>query len=157
MNKQLAGTKTTRFCEPSFWQERVDKNGYQAGVQNLSPLWWSIVDEKQKSFISRFIKGKVLDIGCGYGRAIKLLGNVDYTGIDIAPVFLDKAREDYPDHKFILGDIRKTDFKDNEFDWGLAIGMSESIYWPEMKKEVKRVCKKTLIFWCEKPEEYKII
>jgi SAM-dependent methyltransferase len=51
--------------------------------------------------------GLIVDIGCGTGLAIRL-GNIPssrYLGIDISPGMLERARAQYPDHRFIQGDM----------------------------------------------------
>ena len=52
---------------------------------------------------------KILDVGCGLGDLYRYFLNrkieLDYTGIDIMPEFIEKAQEKYPDAKLILGNI----------------------------------------------------
>ena len=51
-------------------------------------------------------QSKILDIGCGTGHHVASLASkgLDVLGIDISPSMLDKAKENYPDYKFKLGD-----------------------------------------------------
>ncbi len=64
--------------------------------------------------------GRVLDLACGIGRHSVLLSQMGYdvTGLDISPLFIEKAREyaaaEKTDTKFIVGDALDID--------GLAIG-----------------------------------
>ncbi len=50
----------------------------------------------------------VLDVGCGLGDLYKFFISkkisVEYTGVDIVPAFIERARERFPDAHFILGD-----------------------------------------------------
>ena len=151
--------KDPNFCNPTFWEERYKKsNNYSQAIQAISD--WNAVGEEQKKVCEQFIEGKVFDAGCGYGRIIEFLPwskITEYIGMDITPIFIEEAKRLYPNHKFILGDIRNTGFNDKVFDWGIVIGIADSIYWPEMEKELKRICKKLLILRCEKPKEYIII
>ena len=54
--------------------------------------------------------GRILDLACGIGRHSVLLSNLGYdvTGIDISPLFVEKAREyavsEKSDARFVLGD-----------------------------------------------------
>jgi len=51
-------------------------------------------------------QSKVLDIGCGTGHHVALLGSkgLDILGIDISPSMIKKAKENFPDYKFNVGD-----------------------------------------------------
>lgn len=51
-------------------------------------------------------QSKVLDIGCGTGHHVALLGSkgLDVLGIDISPSMIKKAKENFPDYKFNVGD-----------------------------------------------------
>lgn len=61
----------------------------------------------------------IIDIGCGYGDfAEYLIRNkieVDYTGIDINPDFIEIARKKYPEHRFQLLDVINDNFE--AADW----------------------------------------
>jgi SAM-dependent methyltransferase len=55
------------------------------------------------------LNGKsILDVGCGFGDIIDLVQkkakNFSYTGIDVVPEFIKKARELHPMQTFITGD-----------------------------------------------------
>lgn len=69
------------------------------------------------SMSPQFMGRKVLEIGCGTGAlAGKLQENhPDYTAIDLSPVSIEKAKKDFPDVKFIVGDFMEyqTDEKFN--------------------------------------------
>ena len=69
---------------------------------------------------------KVLDVGCGFGDLYGFLRdldiNVDYTGIDINPEFIEIAKNTYPEARFIACDFDETLLKE-EFDWSFAVGI----------------------------------
>jgi len=150
--------KDIKFCNPEFWEKRLQEMGnYENAVQKMGDDWDN-VNKAQSAIIDHVVKGRLFDAGCGHGRAVDLIPRtVEYVGMDITPFFIEEAKRRYPNNKFILGDIRNTDFKDKEFDWALAIGMADSIYWPEMEKELIRICKMILVLRCEKPKDYLII
>ena len=53
--------------------------------------------------------GRVLDIGCGHGSPVVgrlLSAGLQVTGIDISPVMLERARENYPQASFIQGTVQ---------------------------------------------------
>lgn len=65
-----------------------------------------------------------LDVGCGSGDLSLFLrkrGMRRYVGIDIYAPSLEKAKEKYPDEKFILGDILAGDVK-GKFDYVFCSG-----------------------------------
>jgi len=79
---------------------------------------------------------KVLDLGCGNGRVIKLLESsskkFDYLGIDFSEELLTQGRKQWPGHTFQLADIRNVDLLADSFDLVLMIA---SFHHLETKKE----------------------
>lgn len=65
----------------------------------------------------------VLDFGCGLGDLYKFFIAkqipVAYTGIDIVPVFINRARERFPDARFELRDVLSLD---EDYDYILVSG-----------------------------------
>ena len=51
-------------------------------------------------------ESKILDIGCGTGHHVSSLASkgLDVLGIDISPSMIDKAKSNFPDYKFNVGD-----------------------------------------------------
>jgi SAM-dependent methyltransferase len=140
----------------TFWKERIDdakKHGklhYSVYVANEA--LWKRIFEIHLDTIWKHIKptDNVLDLACGYGRLSPLFNN--YTGVDFSPDFINEANTLYPGKRFLCENIKKLPFKDKEFDWGIAISLKAMIInnlgieeWTPMEKEIRRVCKKTLI------------
>lgn len=93
----------------------------------------------------QFVKGDLLEVGCGEGRGIDyLLPSVNsYTAIDkIAPV-IERLQKKYPQGKFISGNIPPlSDFKDNSFDSIVSFQVIEHIQDDHLfLKEINRVLK----------------
>ncbi len=61
---------------------------------------------------------KVLDLGCGNGRLYDSLKDkkIDYLGVDNNSVLLEKARQNFPDATFQLGDMVDLNLPDKSFD-----------------------------------------
>lgn len=67
-------------------------------------------------------KGLALDVGCAGGKNSKHLTErgFEVIGIDLVDVFLEHARKNIPEVKFLKMDVLKLDFPDNNFDFILA-------------------------------------
>ena len=63
-------------------------------------------------------KSHILDIGCGTGHHVASLGskNLNVLGIDISPSMINKAKENFPNYNFQIGDATNSElFKTNTF------------------------------------------
>jgi SAM-dependent methyltransferase len=92
-----------------------------------------------------YVKGKLLEVGCGEGRGIALLAPLaeEYTAIDKLDHVIKDLGERYPDHKFLQAHIPP--FKglaDNQFDTVVSFQVIEHIK-PDsfFLEEIKRVLK----------------
>jgi len=92
-------------------------------------------------------RGKILDVGCGWGRDSNLFESTDYeyTGVDYSKGLLEIAKANFPQVKFVEGNILDLPFEENEFDgfWAAA----SLLHIPKEKihkalAEIKRVVKK---------------
>jgi ubiquinone/menaquinone biosynthesis C-methylase UbiE len=102
---------------------------------------------KQKKLIKNnleIIPGKkILDIGCGTGEFAGLFKNLDYTGIDIDPAYIDYAKKHYPG-SFQIMDATQLDFPDETFDRLLIMATLHHLDNEQMAQvlaEAKRVLK----------------
>ena len=92
-----------------------------------------------------YVKGDLLEVGCGEGRGIDWLlpGVTSYTAIDkIAPV-IDALKQKYPSARFISGNIPPLSaFADNQFDSVISFQVIEHIQDDHLFiKEIHRVLK----------------
>jgi SAM-dependent methyltransferase len=93
----------------------------------------------------RYIKGNLLEVGCGEGRGIDWLlpAITSYTAIDkIAPV-IEKLQHKYPQANFLSGNIPPLSaFADNSFDSVVSFQVIEHIQDDRLfLKEIHRVLK----------------
>jgi SAM-dependent methyltransferase len=71
---------------------------------------------------------RIFDAGCGSGRTGGALAALGHTvvGVDVDPVLIDAAREDFPDATWTVGDLAELDPSDpalgGEFDVAVAAG-----------------------------------
>jgi len=99
----------------------------------------------EKQIITEFVKGKVLDLGCGDGRLYNLLSkNASYIGIDVAETSIKQAQLNYPLGEFIIMDASKLDFLDKTFNIVFCGFNALSEVWDldKVLLEIKRVLKR---------------
>ncbi len=93
---------------------------------------------------------KVLDAGCGTGRAIdriKIAGARDITGIDVSDKMIEIAQKHHSTAKFVVGDCEEMPFEDESFD--VVVAMFLIVHLKKLDKffdEVYRVLKPGGVF-----------
>jgi SAM-dependent methyltransferase len=83
----------------------------------------------------------ILDVGCGTGHHVDKLSqyNLDVIGIDISPSMVSKAKENYPNYKFLVGDVLEgSNFINNQFTHILCLYFT--IYYFEDKTKFFNNC-----------------
>lgn len=92
-----------------------------------------------------FVRGDVLEVGCGEGRGIDLIidKSQSYTAIDKIEPVIDQLRKKYPSGKFISGNIPPlAQFADNSFDRIFSFQVIEHIEDDHLfLKEINRILK----------------
>jgi len=91
-------------------------------------------------------QSKILDIGCGTGHHVSSLGakGLDVLGIDISPSMIEKAKTNFPDYKFNVGDALNNHlFESNSFTHILC--MYFTIYYFQDKAQFFNNCFKWLM------------
>lgn len=92
-----------------------------------------------------FVRGDVLEVGCGEGRGIDLIidKSQSYTAIDKIEPVIDQLRKKYPSGKFIRGNIPPLNqFADNSFDRIFSFQVIEHIEDDHLfLKEINRILK----------------
>lgn len=106
--------------------ERITQGTYDlvakdwAREHNNTEYWL----EEFKTFSRMLPRGKILDIGCGWGKDYALFRDAgyDYTGLDFSGAFLAEMRERFSDAKCVQANMRSIPFKENSFDgfWAAA-------------------------------------
>jgi len=88
---------------------------------------------------------KILDVGCGTGHHVASLASkgLDVLGIDISPSMIDKAKLNFPDYKFNVGNaLTDSEFEPDSFTHILC--MYFTIYYFKDKKQFFDNCYKWL-------------
>lgn len=73
----------------------------------------------------QYAKGRVLDVGCGYGYSSR--NYASYVGIDVDPDVIDEAKRLNPQHDFIVASATSLPFPDNSFDTVLCLEVIEHL------------------------------
>ncbi len=79
---------------------------------------------------SKAVHGKVLELGCGWGRGVeKLIASCEhFTGLDKNEELIKALQHKYPDHYFNTVDLPHLDeFADNSFDFVVTFQVIEHI------------------------------
>ena len=114
--------------------------------------------------VDRWRKGRVLDIGCGYGDMIPRLGQItadyDYTGIDMTTWILDVARNNFGDKANVRFREEKMEELDDRHaaDLVLMLGILATVNDEELESTLKlasSLSRKALIAsWTAKDKSY---
>lgn len=89
----------------------------------------------------------ILDIGCGNGRLYQMFANLSttYTGIDQSEGLIEKAREKFPEAKFVVAPMTELPLEDASFDVIYCIAAFHHLSTEELRLqalgEMKRVLK----------------
>jgi len=92
-----------------------------------------------------YIKGELLELGCGEGRGVELLAPLaeSYTGIDKIKSITEVLSEKYPTYTFSDGVFPPFPYADNSFDTIVTFQVIEHVKHDEkFIKEIYRVLKK---------------
>ena len=123
-----------RFDE-KFWNKTWSRP-YGRYNNHHKAIWEAIVP---------YLKGKVIDLGVGTALLYKDQ-NIDLTGIDWSDTGIEEAKKNYPQGKFFVGDLRKTQFPDKTFDTCILAGVLDYFDdWNEIITEAKRITKGNII------------
>ncbi|MDH5258037.1 MAG: class I SAM-dependent methyltransferase [Gammaproteobacteria bacterium] len=145
-------------------RERIIKRHHHSiWMHGKSPqaLYWENSEVQQLRFDVLLGCGvsegdSVLDVGCGFADLYRHMQNngidVDYTGLDLSPDMIDKAKEITPTLKLVQGDLFDFDPPEQGYDWVLLSGalneplQDEGRYLSVMIPRLYACCKKGLAF-----------
>lgn len=104
----------------TFWDEMAPY--YDRYVASTRYKFFKPEDEAK--FFDELFKGRrlILDLGCGTGRTIRLLGGRGYKflGVDISKKMLQMAKR-FKQGSYVLADIRRLPFSDSIFDAAFSL------------------------------------
>lgn len=116
------------------------------GIATSPPVWEEKNLLRIESAIKPYIRGKVLDVGCGDGYLAFNLSKFDKVqeaiGVDISPTAVAQAKKEYPGIQFKVAPATKLPFPKESFDSIVAIELVEHVLDVEqMFREFNRVLK----------------
>lgn len=120
-----------------IWSERQDN------PQDRSLKW-----EKLQKFIPKEGRIKILDFGCGMGKTMKKISEVnpdaDLFGMDVSSTAIERGRKLFPDFDFYeINDGDPLPLEDNSIDFVFSSEVIEHVYDTENAfSELNRVLKK---------------
>lgn len=121
-----------------FWSSKEMLDGYLDGVRTG---FYGRVAEACKGFL----KGRVIDVGCGSGDFLKIIrGNCggEIHGVDFSAASIDRCRQIMPEGRFAIGDIYGLDYESGYFDVVICMETLEHLEAPEAAfRELRRICR----------------
>lgn len=147
--------------EPRMFYDKVADSWYNI-------RHWSLFQEELEELSERWIRGKLLNIGCAHGSDFLPLNRnkFDLYGLDVSIELLEKAL-DYSSKfnfqpKLIAGDMRDLPFRENSFDHIISIAslhhLIEKNERIEALEEIRRVLKPEgeafITVWNKKQREF---
>jgi 2-polyprenyl-3-methyl-5-hydroxy-6-metoxy-1,4-benzoquinol methylase len=84
--------------------------------------------DQRLQVVSDYLRGDVLDIGCGYGRIVpRLPAGSAYVGLDSGPEIIQYLRKTYPKAEYYQLDLDTEPFQLKKFDTILMLAVVEHL------------------------------
>ena len=103
----------------------------------------TVSDLRYRRIVKRVGKGRILDVGCGYGYILSGLQAQysDLYGIDVKKRLMEEVKYWIKGGSFCLGDAKNIPFKSNTFDYLICTEVLEHIEGDDAVKDCYRVLK----------------
>jgi SAM-dependent methyltransferase len=107
--------------------KEIVRTGYDVIAQRISE--WQVPGVPRRRLVARLLDllppagADVLELGCGEGVPVaRMLAEChSYTGVDISPVQIERARRNVPDGRFLEADYTRLELPQESFDAVVAI------------------------------------
>jgi len=112
---------------------------------------YSDLYRSEKKFFSKVLSSRsFLDLGCGVGGLSKILSNkvskFEYIGLDVSKKMISKARELYPENKFLIYNGKKINLK-QKVDTSICLGTLHYLSnYKLLIKQMYLLSKKSILF-----------
>ncbi len=99
----------------------------------MPPLLAPYIYRKRIEFVLPFLKGDILDLGCGYEGLVRFLSKEQrYTGIDHNSAIITRLKNQYPQHEFKVCDLDQGELSLNHsFDTIVMLALLEHLANPD--------------------------
>ena len=91
-----------------------------AWYKNIGNLWFPRWHRKLTSFIKIKPNASILDVSCGIGNMLEIIGNkvpnAKLYGIDLSESMINFAKHCYPNYFFTIGNAEQLPFENGKFD-----------------------------------------
>ena len=135
------------YKEQKVWGDDGNEDYFNRFRSKAEDLYRS-----EKFFLSDVLKNvkSCLDVGCccgGFSEIMKTYNpQLNYTGVDIIPRFIDLAKERYKNSEFLVGDGTDLDFPDDSFELVFSSGILHlNSRYQDIVKEMYRVSSKYIL------------
>ena len=109
--------------------KEIVRDGYDA-IADRYAEWSSTFETPELRWVDKLLAqldedSEVLDLGCGGGRATAqvVAARHRYTGVDLSPVQIERARERIPQGVFVVGDVTQLELEPESFDAVMSMFM----------------------------------
>jgi len=150
--------KSQAVDSPAFWKERIREAAVNGNIRHsvfrAPEHYWAAALENHKYIIDTHtdFSDKILDAGCGYGRASEFIKCDGYMGVDQSPDFIHEAKLRYGDKEFMVCDLADMPFEDDCFDLSICISLMIMVVqnlgwsrWEPIQNELLRVSKRGVL------------
>lgn len=149
------------ILDPIYWKKRlksVPDDSLHHAIFKCPTSVWEAIEVKHTKILNELVRPthSILDIGCGYGRLLRMMRDSwagGYLGIDLSPDFIEMARIDHPKRVFVVADLTKdmAQFSRYEFDWAVMISIRPmikrnlgDIVWAGIERDVRKIARRLL-------------
>ena len=155
--------------DPDYWRRRMETAPPSEPHHAIfkCPLdRWLRIEAKHRGILARVLKpsDSILDVGCGWGRLLTLLPPWyagQYSGFDLAPTFIERARGAYPNKIWHVRDARDlSDYFGLGYDYAVMISFRPMVKrnlgdetWDDIESNVRRCAKKLLYLEYDETDE----
>jgi len=101
--------------EQEFFDQLIEERGE---FNPFTDRGWKVLKSAFRKMAPGKFSGALLDVGCGTGSSLKVYEGrfASYTGLDLSPVSIARARQKHPEHEWQAGNALQLPFSDARFD-----------------------------------------
>lgn len=129
---RIENINTPEYFDKAYFkrQERTDSD-------------FNTYDKERFELLTKHFKGgKLLDLGCGDSSICVDVKDAEVHGLDFAEKVIEHLQKKYPKVHYVCGDVLRTPYKDEYFDYVVAGELIEHMEYPaNLIQEAMRILK----------------